>query len=70
MAFTRVTAHTVVYTVVDSKWDKGARPGIKIRISIEKKIPVKNSHNSKINICHQTVSVTAGKMKEHLQIAT
>ena len=31
----------VVYTVVDSKWDKGARPGIKIRISIEKKMPLK-----------------------------
>ena len=30
----------------------------------------KNYHNSKINICHQTVSVTAGKMKQDLQIAT
>ena len=63
-------AYTVLDTVVDSKWDKGACRGIKIRISIENKIPVKNSHNSKINICHQTVSVTAGKMKEDLQIAT
>ena len=39
-----------------------------IRISIDSKIPVEISHNSHMNICHQTVSVSPGKMTEHLQI--
>ena len=41
---------------------------IQIRISIESKIAVEISHNSHMNICHQTVSVSPGKMTAHLQI--
>ena len=42
---------------------------IKIRISIDSKIPVEFLRNkSNMNICHQTVSVSPGKMTPHLQI--
>ena len=40
---------------------------IKIRISTDSKIPVEISHNSKMNKCHETVSVISGKMTEHLE---
>ena len=35
---------------------------------MDSKIPVQISHNSNMNICHQTVSVGPGKITAHLQI--